>query len=981
MQTHTTTPATSDTAEARRPFSLPTRRTFSLHDRHLMWIVQSGEIDLFVVRGATDGRPHALRPLMRVAPGQALFGIADNLAADVRLIARQSPGTQLEPRLIPASAPALTSVAEADRFVELLGQWVTNLSRAAAGGLVPKEAAVLAANTRADTHEDARLLTVKDPLIWVQQRAGSSRFLGRDFATIAGGGTLFPLSPVAWIELQAESEIEAVDARNGLWQGEFRQGLDAFHETALACIARTLDGVAAAERERLTNRTQADSKAVEGAIRDLASPLSGDRGDLHAEMSTSDTPLLRACQAIGNLIGVTMKPHPDLLRGRVVKNPVAFIAKASGVRYRRVALKDDWFKGSSEPLLVFGNDDNRPAALLPRRGRHRYLYFDPETGHTRPLDEETAAGLNPFGFMFYRPFPAVAMTPKELLAFGLKDCRRDLLMIAAMAVASGLLSMVLPIVTGEVFDSLIPGARRPELLTACAVIGVAALATALFNLTRGFAVLRLQGRLSATLQAGLWDRLLSLPVPFFREYAAGDLANRSMAFSQIRTVLTGATLSAILSGFASLSNFVLLFYYSPKLAIIATVLTAIALTVTIAAGTGELRLQRSISTNAGRIAGIIVEFISGIAKFRVAGAEHRAFVLWVKEFAKQKRTDYDARQISNWLAVFNAVFLTVCLAMLFFANSGIQSWHDTSLSTGEFLAFVAAFSQFMTSTLLLGGAVVGVMNVVPLYERAVPILHALPEVSSAKAAPPDLSGEIQAHHLVFRYRSDSPLVLRDVSFHIKPGEYVAFVGPSGCGKSTLFRLMLGFETPESGALYYDAKELSGIDVEGVRRQIGVVLQSGMLVAGSIKDNICGAAWVAMEDVEEAARMAGLEDDIKNMPMGFHTMVQAGGGGLSGGQRQRVLIARAIVAKPRILMFDEATSALDNRTQAIVSDSLKSLKATRVVIAHRLSTILEADRIYVMEAGRVVQSGTYTELMAQPGLFRELASRQLTEDLE
>jgi ATP-binding cassette subfamily C protein len=265
---------------------------------------------------------------------------------------------------------------------------------------------------------------------------------------------------------------------------------------------------------------------------------------------------------------------------------------------------------------------------------------------------------------------------------------------------------------------------------------------------------------------------------------------------------------------------------------------------------------------------------------------------------------------------------------------------------------------------------------VPLYERAAPILKTLPEVDSTRSNPGELSGAIEANHLVFRYRPDSPLVLRDLSFTVQPGQFVAFVGPSGCGKSTLLRLLLGFEQPESGAVYFDGQDLAGLDVQAVRRQMGVVLQTGKLISGDILTNIIGAAPLTVDDAWEAARLSGLDRDIQAMPMGLHTVINESGGGLSGGQRQRMMIARAIVAKPRLLLFDEATSALDNHTQSIVSQSLKGLKATRIVIAHRLSTIIDADRIFVVDKGRIEQSGTYEELMKQGGLFAELAKRQL-----
>jgi ATP-binding cassette subfamily C protein len=299
------------------------------------------------------------------------------------------------------------------------------------------------------------------------------------------------------------------------------------------------------------------------------------------------------------------------------------------------------------------------------------------------------------------------------------------------------------------------------------------------------------------------------------------------------------------------------------------------------------------------------------------------------------------------------------------------------LSTGAFLAFMAAFVQFSTGALELSSALISVLAVIPLYERAKPILTSLPEVVTTQTAPPELTGNIDIHHMSFRYRDEGPLVLRDLSLGIASGQFVALVGPSGSGKSTLFRLLLGFETPRSGAIYYDGQDLTDLDVQSVRRQIGVILQNSRLMTGSIFRNIVGDGTLTIDDAWEAARQAGLEEDLKTMPMGMHTVVSEGGGGLSGGQRQRLLIASAIVRKPRVLLFDEATSALDNRTQAIVSQSLKALNATRVVIAHRLSTVMHADRICVLDKGSLVESGSYDELMAQGGLFTQLAKRQLS----
>jgi ATP-binding cassette subfamily C protein len=331
--------------------------------------------------------------------------------------------------------------------------------------------------------------------------------------------------------------------------------------------------------------------------------------------------------------------------------------------------------------------------------------------------------------------------------------------------------------------------------------------------------------------------------------------------------------------------------------------------------------------------------------------------------------------VGNWGSASTAAFPVIAYLFIFGAAPPAPGQRQT-VGTGDFLAFLSAFASCLSAALGTSMALLSMLNAIPLYEQAAPILRTLPEVNADKADPGVLSGDIEIQHAVFRYRMDGPLVLRDVTLQINAGEFVAFVGPSGSGKSTLLRLLLGFDQLESGSIYYDGQELSGLDIQAVRRQIGVVLQSGRLMSGDVLTNIIGSSSATLEEAWDAARMAGLADDIKAMPMGMHTVISDGGGTLSGGQRQRLLIARAIVNRPRILLFDEATSALDNRTQAIVSKSLEQLQATRIVVAHRLSTIVNADRICVIERGRIVEMGRHDELLAQGGLYSELARRQL-----
>jgi ATP-binding cassette subfamily C protein len=388
-----------------------------------------------------------------------------------------------------------------------------------------------------------------------------------------------------------------------------------------------------------------------------------------------------------------------------------------------------------------------------------------------------------------------------------------------------------------------------------------------------------------------------------------------------------------------------------------------------------MRYQREFADLQGTLSGTTLQLINGIAKLRVAGAQRRAFVHWARHFADQRSVSMKAQTLGVLLTTFNEFYVVVMMMVVF--GMAVASTR-MGLATGEFLAFNAAFSQFMAGALAVSASMTTMVAVVPLYERAQPILNTWPETDRTKAHPGEVSGRIEVSHVSFRYDKDGPLVLDDVSLEFSPGEFVALVGPSGSGKSTLLRLLLGFEAPDAGAILYDKQDLAELDIQAIRRQIGVVLQNGKLFSGDMFTNIIGAAPLTMDDAWEAAEKAGLADDIRAMPMGMHTIVSEGARTLSGGQRQRLLIARSIVKNPRIIIFDEATSALDNRTQAIVSQSLEQLEATRIVIAHRLSTIVTADRIYVLENGRIVQHGSYEQLVRQRGLFSDMARRQILQ---
>ena len=416
-----------------------------------------------------------------------------------------------------------------------------------------------------------------------------------------------------------------------------------------------------------------------------------------------------------------------------------------------------------------------------------------------------------------------------------------------------------------------------------------------------------------------------------------------------------------------------MYIYSPVLSIAGTLLLFVLLIIVIGGNYLQNRIQKRALHLDGQVSGLVMQLLVGIAKIRIANAEPRAFGEWASTYADQRRETFKARSIANGLTIFYAMYTAFSSLLFFYLISFVLA---EPIPLASFLAFSVAYGQVLAATMAMAGAVTGSMVTLALYDRMKPIFEAVPEIDEAREHPGVLGGAIEVSHASFGYAPDIPDAVKDVSIEVMPGEFVALVGGSGAGKSTLLRLILGFETPRSGAVFFDGKDLAKIDVSVVRQQLGVVMQNGGLTPSSILENIVGSSPLTLDDAWEAARNAGMEDDIRDMPMGLQTIVSEGGGNLSGGQQQRLMIARALASKPPILLFDEATSALDNVTQAIVTESLDRLKLTRLVVAHRLSTIEKADRIYVMHKGEVVEQGTFSELMAADGYFKALATRQI-----
>jgi NHLM bacteriocin system ABC transporter ATP-binding protein len=646
------------------------------------------------------------------------------------------------------------------------------------------------------------------------------------------------------------------------------------------------------------------------------------------------------------------------------------LMRATALRARPVKLGARFWEHDAGALLAFSRADGRPVALLPR-GRG-YQLLDPHDGAARPVDDALAAQLHGEAHQFYRTLPARPLGALELLRFAARAVARDLALVLSIGLAAGLLATSIPLLTGQLFDRIIPGAERGLLIQLLWMLLGCYAGSFLFDGVRGLALLRVQARIDTALEAAIWDRLLRLPLPFFRGYSAGDLTARVLGIGALRDILSDAALTGLLAGVFSLWNVALLCWIDPWLALPALGCVLLAAAGAAGAVYFELQQRRRVSELDGQIRGLLLQLFSGIAKLRAAGAEQRAFFGWARLFARRRDAGLAAEQIGLRVAVAESAFSLSCSLLLYW----IASRAAQPLSTGAFLAFNAGFAALLRALLEFIAACRQGLQAIPLYERARPILSSSLESQGASGAALALAGGVEISHVSFRYAKSAPLVLDDVCLRVEPGEFVAIVGASGSGKSSLLRILLGFEAPDEGGVFYEGQALTGLDVRALRQQIGVVLQHSQVMPGDLYSNIVGSTGRTLADAWRAARQACLDQDIEAMPMGMHTVLSAGGGSLSGGQRQRLLIARALAAQPKILLFDEATSALDNRTQAAIRDSLDALRVTRIVIAHRLSTIRNADRIVVMERGRVLEVGPYDALLAAGGAFSRLARRQL-----
>ncbi|MBQ7161638.1 MAG: NHLP bacteriocin export ABC transporter permease/ATPase subunit [Clostridia bacterium] len=717
--------------------------------------------------------------------------------------------------------------------------------------------------------------------------------------------------------------------------------------------------------EQIRLRKDKDQEIFEDSIFGMASAVMGQQG----ARALNDERIITKAAIDEVLKYYHCKPIdiPDSLK--TPEDQLDYALRPHGIMYRSVTLSEKWYRRSFSPMIAYRAEDGLPVVLLPGKFGG-YTWYD-KNGNKVKANKRTAGLLLPDAICFYSSLPLRKIGISGLLGY-MKSCLNwsDVAILIGLTLMVTLTGMMLPLITKMLSGFVLESGSGLVLLSAAIFMLCVLVSSQFFTVSRELAMSRIQIKVGAPMEAAMTARLMNLPTSFFRQFSAGELASRTWAINGLSSLLLGGVVSTGMTAIASLLYITQIFNYAPSLGLPALVISLASIAVTLLIGFLKMKQQREYMKASADESGVSFSIISGVQKIKLSGAEKRAFAKWAKTYSSGAEIEYNPSLI---LKISPAILLAISLiGNVWFYFSAASS----GVSPSAYLAFTAAFGTVTGAITAFSNIAAYAAQIKPILEMAEPILQTEPETAENKQIVTKLSGNIELSNIYFRYRPTAPYVLNGLDLKIRAGEYVAIVGKTGCGKSTLMRMLLGFETPEKGTVYFDRKDIRSLDLRSLRRKMGVVTQDGSLFSGDIYSNITvSAPQLTLDDAWEAAELAGVADDIRAMPMGMHTFVSEGQGGISGGQKQRLMIARAIAPKPKILLFDEATSALDNKTQKQVSDALAGLKCTRIVIAHRLSTVRHCDRILVLDGGRIAESGNYDELIARGGIFAELVERQ------
>ena len=716
--------------------------------------------------------------------------------------------------------------------------------------------------------------------------------------------------------------------------------------------------------EQIKLRSEKDGEALDEALKNVSAMIEGKK---RRSFSDDREKIKSALDEILAYYGVRPRDIPHDVKE--VDDQIEYSCRQSGIMYRSVKLEKGWYRDAAGAMLGRLKSGEVVALLPDKLGR--YGFFNPNTQKRVKLNRKTQELFEEDAYCFYKPFPLKKIGIRDLIKYIFSTIDVSVIVyIVAITLFATLVGMITPKITKILFSDVLESKSLQLLLSVACFYVCTSLSLLLIRGIKSLLMNRVSIQMDVSVQAATMARVLSLPPNFFKNYSSGEITSRAQSVNSLCTTLVQTFLSTGLTSLFSLLYITQVFVYAKELVVPALCVTIATLVFSVVSSLVQMKISEKQMELSGKMSGLTYQIITGVQKIKLSGSEKRVFARWLNHYSEEAKLTYNPPKFLLFNGVIStAISLVGTIVMYFFA---VQS----NVSVADYTAFNSAYGMLSGALMSVAGIALTAARIKPVFEIAKPIMNAEPEISEGKQTVTKISGGIELSHVSFRYDVNSPLVVDDLSLKIRPGQYVAVVGKTGCGKSTLLRLLLGFEKPQKGAIYYDGRDIETVDLRSLRKKIGVVTQNGKLFQGDIYSNIViSAPYLSVDDAWKAAEVADIAEDIRKMPMGMHTIISEGAGGISGGQKQRLMIARAVAPNPKILMFDEATSALDNITQKKVSEALDGLKCTRIVIAHRLSTIKQCDRIIVLDGGKIAEDGTYDELLAKKGYFYELVERQ------
>ena len=953
-----------------------------LDDPNTLLIVKKGFLDIFVI-GMRDNQTFSRKPFVtRLAKGMAAFGhnpvtIKSDLQGTERycLAAIPSQGSQI---ILGELAAISSEKGFGIDSIIWIDEWVTELSAFLVRMLDPPPRRANLIEADPDVEYPAGVLTaLHRDIVWVSANRPIT-YIGNREVFNEKDQPLIPITSQTWLTLPEPTKITAVYTPTAFVSGKLWPSLDAFGRQIIMHGEEVWKQGTQLAEERYHESLKSQQESL-GTVHKVLAGILPSKATPKENVLWPPTHWWNAVDKVVQSNGNTIEMPSIEATELVSTEQIIASLHATGVRTRRLQLGPEWWQKQGSAFLGFTRKEQRPIALLPNP-TGRYRYFDPLTNTTTPINRKEVAEISHSALMLYSPLSTKTTSGTEALANVFRGFQKEYILLLIITALGGAVALVTPVITGHILAYYIPRSDLNLWVSGLSALVLGTLTATLLELAGGFTILRILGQTDERLQAAIWIKLLSLPALFFKNFTIGDLASRADGISRVRETVTTSVAGAFTSIFVAIFAASLLFWYSWVIAIFVYLLAAGFIGTTVLFSFRQIKHHRKEYRLIGDIDGLVFQIINGLNKLRVANSESHALAKWAKLFAEQKKEALAAHKWAAGHMAFNGIYFPLSMIVVF-TILALITINDSGLDVATFISFNAALGIFLVALINLSIACVEIASSIPLLERIKPILDAKPEKDRARpyVDPGALRGNIEFSAVDFSYHPDLPKALDEISFRVIEGDSVAFVGSSGSGKSTILRLLIGFETANSGSIFLDGNNIDSLNMAATRSRMGIVMQFGYLFADNIYNNIAGYTKLSDEDAWEALRAVGLENEIKSMPMGIRTILSENGGGLSGGQKQRLLIARALAHRPSILLLDEATSSLDNKSQATVHNSLKTMNTTSIIIAHRLSTVRNVDMIHVLDNGKIIESGHYEKLMELDGAFARLVQRQLAEE--